>query len=303
MSLTPGQRHWLFPFVSLAAIWGSSFWLLQIASASMGPWSTAWLRVSLAGLMLLPVVVWRRETQGLFTHVRWLLLVGFLNSGLPFAFYGYALMQLSTGLAAILNSTAPLFGALISWLWFKEPLSRWRSSGLLLGFVGATLLALNAPGGISLKPGGSGWAVLACLGAALSYGISGNLTQRHLKTLPPMVIAAGTQLGAGIVLLVPGVWMWPGHGPSLPAGLALLAVSLFCTALAYVLFFGLIQRMGSNGAMTVTYVTPVFATTWGVWALNETFNLAMLLCAMIILSGTALSTGLIQPGRSKPLQG
>ena len=140
----------------------------------MGPWTTAWLRVSIAGIMLLPLLIWRRETRLLLPNAGILLLSGFLNSGLPFALYGYALMQISTGLAAILNSTAPLFGALISWLWYKEPLSRWRSVGLLLGFLGASLLALHAPGGVSLKPGGSGWAVLACLGAALSYGISGN---------------------------------------------------------------------------------------------------------------------------------
>jgi drug/metabolite transporter (DMT)-like permease len=292
-----GQRDWLFPFVSLAAIWGSSFWLLQTASASMGPWTTAWLRVSIAGIMLLPLLIWRRETRLLLPNAGILLLSGFLNSGLPFALYGYALMQISTGLAAILNSTAPLFGALISWLWYKEPLNRWRSVGLLLGFLGASLLALHAPGGVSLKPGGSGWAVLACLGAALSYGISGNLTQRRLKHLPTMVIATGTQLGAGVVLLVPGLLMWPGHGPSPQAWMALLAVSFFCTALAYVLFFGLIQRMGSNGAMTVTYVTPVFATTLGIVALNETFNLTMLLCAGVVLCGTALATGLVQPGK------
>ena len=292
---SPGQTHWLIPFVSLAAIWGSSFWLLRIASESMGPWSTSWLRVGLAGLMLLPVVLWRREGHLLIRHIKPLLVVGFLNSGLPFALYGYALMQLSTGLSAILNSTAPLFGALVAWLWFKDPLSRWRSTGLLIGFAGATLLAMNAPGGISLREGGSGWAVLACLGATLSYGISGNLTQRHLKAVPPMVIAAGSQLGAGLLLTLPGLWLWPGHTPSLEAGLALGALSLFCTALAYILFFGLIQRLGSNAAMTVTYVTPVFATSLGVFALNETFNTAMLLCALIILTGTALATGLIGP--------
>jgi drug/metabolite transporter (DMT)-like permease len=297
LSESSGQRHWLFNFVLLAAIWGSSFWLLRVASASMGPWTTSWLRVGLAGLLLLPVVLWRQEGHLLLRHAKPLLTVGFLNSGLPFALYGYALMQLSTGLSSILNSTAPLFGALVAWLWFKEPLSRWRSMGLLIGFAGATLLAMNAPGGISLKEGGSGWAVLACLGATLSYGISGNLTQRKLKDVPPMVIASGSQLGAGLLLTVPGLWLWPDHPPGLDAWLALGALSLFCTALAYVLFFGLIQRLGSNAAMTVTYVTPVFATTLGVVALNETFNTAMLLCALVVLTGTALATGLIGPKR------
>lgn len=295
MSAAVGQRHWLFTFISLAAIWGSSFWLLHAASAELGPWTTAWLRVSLAGLILLPLVAWRRQTGLLLQHARSLMVVGLLNSGLPFALYGYALAQLSTGLAAILNSMAPLFGALVAWLWFKEPLSRWRTLGLLLGFTGAALLAANAPGGLSLREGGSGWAVLACLGATLSYGISGNLTQRQLRSLPPMVIAAGTQLGAGVILAVPGWLLWPSTSISTSAWMALGAVSLFCTSLAYILFFGLIHRLGSSAAMTVTYVTPVFATTLGVVALGETFNGSMLLCALVILLGTALATGLIRP--------
>ncbi|MDI9331499.1 MAG: DMT family transporter [Alphaproteobacteria bacterium] len=298
MNEAPNQRHWLFTFVSLATIWGSSFWLLGMASAELGPWTTAWLRVSLAGLILLPLVLWRGQGALLLRHARTLMVVGLLNSGLPFALYGYALMQMSTGLAAILNSLAPLFGALVGWLWFKDPLSRWRFAGLLLGFAGAALLALNAPGGVSLRPGGSGWAVLACLGATLSYGISGNITQRQLKTMPPMVIAAGTQLGAAILLATPGLMLWPEHNAGLSAWLALGAVSLFCTSVAYILFFGLIQRMGSNAAMTVTYVTPVFATTLGVVALGETFSMAMLGCAAIILLGTALATGLLGPRRS-----
>ena len=140
--------------------------------------------------------------------------------------------------------------------------------------------------------------MLACLGATLSYGISGNLTQRQLKSLPPMVIAAGTQMGAGILLAAPGLLMWPQAPVSLSAWAALGAVTLFCTSLAYILFFGLIQRLGSTAAMTVTYVTPVFATTLGVVALGETFSLAMLGCAAIILLGTALATGLIGPRRS-----
>lgn len=298
MNDATGQRHWLFTFVPLAAIWGSSFLLLHIAAAELGPWTTAWLRVTLAGLILLPLVCWRGQFILLWRNARPLLLVGLLNSGLPFALYGYALMQLSTGLAAILNSTAPLFGALVGWLWFKNPLSRWRSAGLLLGFSGAALLSLNAPGGVSLRPGGSGWAVLACLGATLSYGISGNLTQRQLQSLPPLVIAAGTQLGAGVLLALPGLWLWPQHWASPSAWLALGAVSLFCTSLAYILFFRLIHRLGSNAAMTVTYVTPVFATTLGVVALNESFSPAMLGCAAIILLGTALATGLLGPRRS-----
>jgi drug/metabolite transporter (DMT)-like permease len=108
LNVASRQRHWLLPFVSLAAIWGSSFWLLQMASHAMGPWTTSWLRVSLAGLMLLPLVIWRGQTRVLLRHARMLMVVGFFNSGLPFALYGYALMHISTGLATGLVRPRPL---------------------------------------------------------------------------------------------------------------------------------------------------------------------------------------------------
>jgi drug/metabolite transporter (DMT)-like permease len=203
------------------------------------------------------------------------------------------LLSITTGLSSILNTMAPLFGALIAWLVFKEQLTRWRTLGMVLGFLGAALLALEAPGGVSFKPGGSGLAIACCLLGGLSYGISGNYTQRYLQHIPPMVLATGSQMGASIALLLPALWLWPGHAPDLPTWGALFVSAALCTGLAYVLFFRLIAQLGSSGAMTVTYVAPVFASVIGMVVLDEKITGWMLGCAAIVLVGTALATGLL----------
>ena len=294
------SKHWLPDFFLLALLWGSSFLFLQKVSHAMGAIPTSWLRVSIAALCLLPLVVLRQQGTLLSRHWRQLLFVGLFNSGLPFSLFAYALLSITTGLSSILNTMAPLFGALIAWLVYKEQLTRWRSLGMFLGFLGAMLLALEAPGGVSFKPGGSGLAVVCCLLGGLCYGISGNYTQRRLQHLPPMVIATGSLMGGSAALLLPALWLWPTQMPDLPTWGALFISAVFCTGFAYVLFFRLIGHLGSSGAMTVTYVAPVFASLIGVIVLNEKFTGWMLGCAAVVLAGTALATGLLPLKPKKP---
>lgn len=199
-------RQWLPDFVLLGLIWGSSFLFMRLTSQEFGSWTTAWLRVSVAWLTLLPFLLWQGQASSLRQHWRRILPMGVVNSGIPFICYAYAVMYISTGMSSILNSTTPLFGALIAWVWLKQPPGRSRGLGLLLGFAGAALLALTMPGGISFKAGGSGWAVLACLVATTCYGLSTHYSQRYLSGVPTMTIAAGSQIGASLALLIPGIW-------------------------------------------------------------------------------------------------
>jgi drug/metabolite transporter (DMT)-like permease len=167
--------------------------------------------------------------------------------------------------------------------------------GLLIGFVGVAMLAW---GKASFKPDASGlvtgWAVLACLGACLCYGISASFTKRHLGGVPSLVIATGSQMGATIGLALPTLWLWPSQAPSSTAWLALLAVGVLCTGVAYVLFFRLIDKVGAAGSLTVTFLIPVFAVLYGLVFLGESVTAWMLICGSVILFGTALSMGLLK---------
>ena len=122
----------------------------------------------------------------------------------------------------------------------------------------------------------------------------GRSTKRHLGGLPSLVSATGSQLGAAIALALPTWWLWPQHIPGSSALLAQLALGVLCTGIAYILFFWLIENVGPARSLTVTFVVPVFALLYGMVFLQETISLWMLLCAAIIVCGTALSANLIR---------
>ena len=295
------SRPWLAEFLLLGAIWGASFLFTRLAATEFGALPTAGLRVTIATLFLLPLLVTRGHWPALEQHWRKIFVLGMLNSGIPFALYAYALLSITTGLSSLINATVPLFGALVAWLWLKDRPHGMKVLGLLIGFVGVAMLAW---GKASFKPDASGavtgWAVLACLGACLCYGISASFTKRYLGGVPSMAIATGSQLGASIGLAAPMVWFWPNQSPSLTAWMGIAVVGVFCTGVAYVLFFRLIDKVGVTGTLTVTFLIPVFAIFYGALFLGESVTAWMLLCGAITLFGTALSMGLLALWRTPP---
>lgn len=300
MSLPSPQRPWLTEYVLLAAIWGSSFMFMRLATVEFGPLPTAGLRVGIAALFLLPVLLARGLGRQLLQHWKKTFFVGLLNSAIPFACYTYALLSISTGLSAILNATVPLFGAAVAWIWLKDRPHGRRIFGLVIGFAGVALLAWDKA---SFKPDASGaatgWAVLAVLLACLCYAIAASYTKRYLGGLPSLVTATGSQLGACAALALPTLWFWPQAAPTAGAWAALLAVGVICTGVAYILYFRLIENVGPARSLTVTFVIPVFAVIYGVILLAETVSTWMVLCALVIIAGTALSAGLFKaPGSS-----
>ncbi len=293
------HRPWLADFLILAAIWGASFLFMRIAASELGALPTAALRVTIAALFLWPLLHFKGHSALLRQHWKPIFLVGTLNSGIPFALYSFAVMHITTGMSSILNATVPLFGAIVAWLWLGDRPGLSRSVGLALGFVGVALLAV---GSTLFKANDSGiaplWAVLACLCATTCYALAASFTKKHIPSLPPLVTAAGSQMGASLALALPALWWRPAQLPGLHAWGALLALGIACTGVAYILYFRLIENTGPAKALTVTFMVPVFAIVYGVVLLGETVTPWMLLCGGIILAGTALSSGLVKlPGR------
>ncbi len=299
MNSTHPHPRWLGEFILLSALWGASFLFMRLGAAEFGALPTAAVRVSIASVFLLPLLLARGLWPALVEHRKKLLVLGMLNSGLPFAAISFALLSLSTGLSSLLNATVPLFGALVAWVWLKDRPHGLKVLGLLIGFVGVAMLAW---GKASFKPDASGlssgWAVVACLFACLCYGISASYTKRFFVGVPSLVIATGSQIGASIGLALPALWLWPAQMPSAKAWLALLAVGVLCTGVAYVLYFRLIAKIGAAGSLTVTFLIPVFAVLYGALFLGESVTRWMLLCGTIILCGTALSVDLFRLRRA-----
>jgi len=287
-------------FFLLAALWGSSFLFMRLGAAEFGALPTAGLRVMLAALFLLPVFL----VKGVWTDFRQrakpILFVGLLNSGIPFVLFAFAVMHITTGLTSILNATVPLSGALVAWLWLKDRPGGSRMLGLAIGFLGVTLLVIGKSGfnasGVpdAASTGLTLLAMGACLLATLCYGLAASFTKRHLSGAHPLATAAGSQIGAALGLALPTLWLWPTHAVSPTAWAAMAAVALLCTAIAYILFFRIIEKAGPAKALTVTFLVPVFALLYGAIFLGEAITPWMVLCGLIIMAGTALSTGLLR---------
>ena len=285
----------LLDLTLLAALWGGSFLFMRYAVPDFGVVPLIWLRVALASVCLLPLLLLKRQFGALRQQAGALTVMGLFNSGLPFLLIAWATLSITAGLASIMNAMTPVFTALIGALWLGDRLDGRRSLGLLLGLAGVALLAADKA---DFRPGGSGWAIVAMLLATVCYGFAANHTRRYLQGVPALVNATGTQLVSALVLLPPALWSWPERMPGLGPWLAALVLGVACSALAYVLFFRLIARVGASRAVTVTFLVPVFGTLWGALFLGEPVTASMLAGGAVVLLGTGLATGVIggRPG-------
>lgn len=294
----PHAPGWVGEFIVLSALWGASFLFMRLGGSEFGPLPLAGLRVSLAALFLLPILVWHGHGPALRQHWRPILLSGLINSAIPFALFAWAVLHLATGLTSILNATVPLFGALVAWIWLGDRITGARWLGLALGFIGVALLAWRAPVAAGLGTGHAGWAIAACLAASTCYAIAASFARRYLVGIPALATATGSQIGAAIGLAVPTVLWWPVQTPGWRAWLAVAAIAVLCTGIAYILYFRLIAHAGPSRALAVTFLAPVFAVAYGALFLHEPITPWMLGCGLVILCGTSLSTGLIGKSRS-----
>lgn len=269
----------LLRLLLLAALWGGSFLFMRVVAPELGALMTAFLRVALGALGLWLIVLLMRVPMGYRGLLRPALVVGALNSGLPFLLFSTAATVLPAGYSAILNATTPMMAAVIGYAAFGERLGGLRLVGLLLGLAGVAVLTRIGPATLD-APVLAG--VGACLAATACYAWAGFLTRRWITEkggLDSRLVALGSQLGAvamllplaaGQQLLRPVVW----NSVPAMAWLALLLLGLLCTAWAYVLYFQLIADVGPLKALSVTFLIPLFGVLWGGWFLDEEITVA-----------------------------
>lgn len=270
----------LLRLLVLAALWGGSFLFMRIAAPVWGAVPTAFGRVVLgaAGLLaLLAVVRLRPVFQGKLGAA---LVLGAINSGIPFLMFALAARVLPAGYSAILNATTPLMGVVIGALAFGERITPARVGGVLLGMAGVAVLAQAGPVALSAPVLGG---IAACLVATACYGLAGFLTRRWITQrggLDSRLVALGSQWGAVLALAPFALWeavhqpvaAWLTAGPAVWG--AMLALGLLCTSFAYVLYFRLIADVGPVKALTVTFLIPLFGVAWGWLVLGEVATLA-----------------------------
>lgn len=270
--------------LALALIWSLSFVFIRVLVPALGPVWVPLSRALIAGVALVAWFAVIRLDADVKRHWRAYAFIGFLNCALPFALFALAAIHLPASYLVILNAATPLFAALGAAMWLDERLTLAKLGGLAAGAAGVVLVSRAGP--IELDAT-IGWSIAASLGAALCYALSGVWLKKRGARLNPIAAAGWSQLFAGLELL-PGLPFAPAPGPITAVIVAnMLALSLVCSGVAYLLYFRLIANVGPTRAMTVTFLLPALGMMWGVLFLDETVTLPMLGGAVMIVAGTA----------------
>jgi len=285
------SRRDLLLLFTLAAMWGGSFLFIRVSAPVLGPVVLGEARVGLATAALLLYAVLSRRRPALRARWKSYLLLGLLNAAIPFVLIAVAELHLTAALAAILNATTPLFGAVVAAIWLGEPFTRVKSVGLVLGVAGVAVLVGWSP----LRfDGPTVVAIGASLLAALSYGVAGAYARRAFKGEQPLNLAIGQQAAATLLLLPLAVPSTVGRALVISPVVAfsVITLALLCTAVAYILYFALIASVGPTKTLSVTLLVPLFGVLWGALFLHETVSSSTVLGMAIILSSVFFVTGL-----------
>jgi drug/metabolite transporter (DMT)-like permease len=247
--------------------------------------------------------LWFKKNLQAAKYWRHYLVLGFFNSALPFLLYAYAAQTITASLLSILNATAPMWAAVIAVFWFKSALSLSKWLGLALGLAGVIVLA--GVESMSLPEGGL-IAIAAGLGATFSYGIATHYT-KFAPNVESFANAHGSMWAATLVM-IPVALATPmsAEVSLMPTGLAVLALGVVCSGMAYLIYFRLIADFGGVSALTVAFLIPVFGTLRGAWLLGESVTWATMVDGLLVLLGAALVTGFSLRtlfGRSKQHEG
>ncbi|NIC39313.1 DMT family transporter [Halomonas desiderata] len=277
--------------ILLSTLWGMSFIFMRVAVPEFGPVPLILVRMGIGALLLLPLLLSLRYLKLVWENKGGLLLLGLVNHVLPFVLLALATIRLEAGFTSLINATTPIFTALLGAMLFTTPIQRQQYLGLALAFFGVYVLSANR---LDFALGGDGWFILAALGASLCYGIASNYSKSYLSHLPVRVLAAGSTAMSALILLIPGLWLWPSEPIGGLAWGNALGLAICSTTLAFLLYYGLISSAGATATSTVTFLVPVSALLWGYLLLDERLSLQVLVGMAITLAGTAIATGMIR---------
>ena len=288
-----------FWLLFLAALWGPSFLFIKVTVAEIPPFTLVAGRVGVAAAVLYFILRLQRRSLPRLGRV-WghFAVMGFFANALPFVLFSWGEQYIDSALAAILNGATPLFTMVLAhWLLADDRLTASKLAGVLLGFGG--LLALIGPslgGGMQTTT----WGLLAIVVAAASYGVAIVYARRHLRRLPPLVGPTAQLLMATFYILPLALLFeqpWRQSIPSWPVIGSWLALALFGTALAFVVYYHIMKQMSATFLSMVTYLAPLFGLLLGVVILDERLSWNAYLGCGLILLGVMVVNGVFSPFR------
>lgn len=282
---------------ALGALWGVSFIFIRVSAAALGPFTLVELRVGLAVVALVGYALAFGAIGGLAAvRKRWpgFLLLGTLNAAIPFALISAAQVELTASFGAILNSTTPMFGAIVAAVWLGDALNARKVAGLLLGIVGVGVLVGWSPIPLSAVVLLS---IAASLAASFFYGLGSAYAKRSFVEIPPLSMAVGQLGGATLVTLPFALYdVQDVRVEELSAAVigSVLGIALLSTALAYLIYFRLITSVGPTKTLTVTFLVPAFGVILGALLLGEPIGggtlpgLAIILASLVLVNEVSL---------------
>jgi drug/metabolite transporter (DMT)-like permease len=283
--------------LALAAIWGASFMFIKIGVRELAPATLICFRLGLGALTLLPVALvavgGRELRRQLLAGALPLALVGLLNSALPISLLAWGEKRIDSGLAAVIQASAPLFTALLALRFSRdEVVSGSRLVGLLVGFGGVALL-------VGAQPSGDVLSAVAITFTALCYAVGALYSARALADVQPLVSAFGA-LGWATLMLLPFAIVQPPDGvPGWKVTGSLLVLGILGTGIAYVLYYALLAGAGASRSILITYLVPAIALAYGAVLLAEPVTVAALAGLALVLGGVALGTGALRIARRR----
>ena len=296
----------VLPYVALALlalIWGASFLFIKVAVKDMSPAVLVLIRAGSGSVTLALIMIAMRKRilrTGWKTRLIPFAIMGLTSGLLPWAAFGFGEQHITSGLAGILNSTTPLWTAVLVWLVIPaERPSALTYVGVSIGFVGTVIVVLPQIMGHGL--GGDTLGTLAICGAAFSYGVAAVYQRRNLRGVDPYEASLG-QLVLTTLMAIPfaspsisSVHLdWKSAGGALALGTA-------GSGVAYVLYYYILNSLGPLRASGVTFLVPVFAIFWGILLLNEVLTAPVIIGMVVILAGIVLANVRRSKASAKPV--
>jgi drug/metabolite transporter (DMT)-like permease len=275
----------------LSAIWGSSFLFIKLGVETIEPSVVVLGRLVFGTLTLLLILVVLPNRGGLTPlrgHLWPILVLGALNNAIPFWLLGFAETHLDSGLTAVIQAAAPIFTVILAArMDVTQRVTGPRLVGVGVGFVGVALL-------VGVQRGGDFVAALAVLGVALCYAASVLFAGLTVRTIPPLQVSIGQLFCAAVMIAPFGLTQLPDSSPPAKVWLAIVALGVLGSGIAYLLYFAIIASAGASRAILVTYLVPAFALAYGAVFLDEAITPTALAGLALVLAGTALATGLVR---------
>jgi len=277
------RRGWLL-FLAMGVIWGIPYLFIKVAVEHLTPASLVFLRTTVAALLLMPIAAWRGELRPLLPYWRPLLVYTAVELAIPWLFLARAEQRLSSSLTGLLLAAIPLVGALLGWFTKIDRLDWRRTLGLAIGIAGVAALV-----GLDLGRDDT-VAVLQMAIVAVGYAVGPWVLARYLGGAPALGVVAASLAITTVVYIPPAVVELPRAWPPAEAVIAVLVLAVVCTAVAFLVFFRLIDEVGPVRATVITYLNPAVAIALGVIFLGEPFTVGLVVGFVLVLLGSALAT-------------